>query len=382
MLSGLFIIVATRGDRCTKQAQARVDELYANTSSICASRTMQLTCGHLLVRTALPRLWAAADADSRSGCDAGCTMHTLIDGDFLKLKRHAALMVKSFIVTQPSSMTLSVWTSQPHMLEVLLGNAVWSARQKWDEGVLGRVAIKDIALIPGRHPTAAESAAAAAAHAVPSQGSFRADALRILVLKAFGGIWIDSDTLLLADLSPLCGATFAGRWSYLKKFNNAFLGCQQECSFATAIVAEASRANGPGPMVYHAHRWSHGTPFGDMLKSQGTTLPTMLPARICDPVWLMHDGKAGDKDEVMIHKFKDFEGKPLPPLQLFNTSTGLVSFESLFPGGLVYHWHGSRYVADSKGLFRPVGPKEMLPIHPEAAASQIMDALDLALRRL
>ena len=51
------------------------------------------------------------------------------------------------------------------------------------------------------------------------------DQLRFLLLKRHGGIYVDSDMLLLRDLTPLCNSTFVYQWSDKDADNSAVFGC-------------------------------------------------------------------------------------------------------------------------------------------------------------
>jgi hypothetical protein len=50
------------------------------------------------------------------------------------------------------------------------------------------------------------------------------------------GIYIDSDVLILRDLTPLCNATFVYQWSDKDADNSAVFGCAKNCRFVNEFI--------------------------------------------------------------------------------------------------------------------------------------------------
>ena len=58
------------------------------------------------------------------------------------------------------------------------------------------------------------------------QPQTKSDLLRLLLLYRFGGVWIDTDTILLQDMRPIVQflGGFGGRFAMNQKYNNAMIG--------------------------------------------------------------------------------------------------------------------------------------------------------------
>jgi hypothetical protein len=66
----------------------------------------------------------------------------------------------------------------------------------------------------------------------------KSDVFRLLVLHKHSGIWIDTDTILLRDVTPVWeyGGEFGGKFAMTLKYNNAFLGLRKNSSLSTALL--------------------------------------------------------------------------------------------------------------------------------------------------
>eukprot|EP00036_Acanthoecidae_sp_10tr_P013773 CAMPEP_0206291104 /NCGR_PEP_ID=MMETSP0106_2-20121207/2955_1 /ASSEMBLY_ACC=CAM_ASM_000206 /TAXON_ID=81532 /ORGANISM="Acanthoeca-like sp., Strain 10tr" /LENGTH=614 /DNA_ID=CAMNT_0053721669 /DNA_START=135 /DNA_END=1979 /DNA_ORIENTATION=+ len=73
------------------------------------------------------------------------------------------------------------------------------------------------------------------------QPQVKSDLLRILLLHKFGGVWVDTDTILLRDIRPLVAffGEFGGKFAMNQKFNNAILSLRKESRLSRAMLALA-----------------------------------------------------------------------------------------------------------------------------------------------
>ena len=104
------------------------------------------------------------------------------------------------------------------------------------------------------------------------------DRIRFHILRRHGGVYIDSDVLLLRDLTPLCNGTFAYQWSDTPEYNSAVFGCPRRCAFISDFIAKAGGAS----LAYHPLKWRSLRAI--------ETWPTRLPVMVFDPVWLKEIG--------------------------------------------------------------------------------------------
>ena len=70
------------------------------------------------------------------------------------------------------------------------------------------------------------------------QPQTKSDLLRLLLLHRHGGLWIDTDTLLLRDLRPAAEflGEFGGKFAMNTKFNNAMLGLRRGSNLSAALI--------------------------------------------------------------------------------------------------------------------------------------------------
>mmetsp|Transcript_20387 Transcript_20387/g.52972 ORF Transcript_20387/g.52972 Transcript_20387/m.52972 type:complete len:701 (-) Transcript_20387:1072-3174(-) len=66
----------------------------------------------------------------------------------------------------------------------------------------------------------------------------KSDVFRMVVLHQHGGIWIDTDTILLRDVAPIWewGGEFGGKFAMTLKYNNAFLGLRQNSTLSRELL--------------------------------------------------------------------------------------------------------------------------------------------------
>ena len=295
----------------------------------------QSKCIEVLRDSALPRWYA--ESKSRPSACLMCPFHTIITR--FKEEEHArglSLLVRSFLDTQPQSVPLNVWTLRAERSNIT--RAIHRAAGKYN--ITERIFVRD-----ERNTSSGFMAAMATPHAAASAhakltSTTASDYARFHILSLEGGIYIDSDTLFLRDLTPLCFASFAYRWSYLRRYNTAVFGCPKRCPFVqerlrTACMHESYKPN--------------------MLPVDEEAL-VMLPSRLFDPLWLRMDHK--DHSEIdLFRTYHEINTQSLGARLLWNglrkrvtssalgppseiSQTRISENDAIFPGALSMHWHG------------------------------------------
>ena len=66
----------------------------------------------------------------------------------------------------------------------------------------------------------------------------KSDLLRLLLLHKYGGVWIDTDTVLLRDLRPALEVfgEFGGKFAMNQKFNNAMISLRRGSSLSVKLL--------------------------------------------------------------------------------------------------------------------------------------------------
>ena len=163
------------------------------------------------------------------------------------------------------------------------------------------------------------------------------DQLRTILLRQYGGIWLDSDTVLLRDLSPLWPFEFASRWSYTTHHNTAILRLFPSSELGNTLWERAMRLD---------DRKMHPHAFAKLLSGTRHKL-LALPSPLVDPVWLAADNIAqqGEEGEFAFRNKSAFFSESIFTKQ--NTdingsnrgpcTDGVLKF---FEGAFAYHWSG------------------------------------------
>lgn len=75
------------------------------------------------------------------------------------------------------------------------------------------------------------------------QPQTKSDLLRLLLLYKYGGVWIDTDTILLRDLRPIVEyfGEFGGRFAMNQKFNNAILSLRKGSKVGLQLIEISCR---------------------------------------------------------------------------------------------------------------------------------------------
>ena len=115
------------------------------------------------------------------------------------------------------------------------------------------------------------------------------DLVRFLLCHRYGGLYLDADTLLLRDLSPLLSpssSAFAYRWSRLPRYNTAVLRLHKGSALGRWLVRTAWRNGGS----FHPARVTRYVEDAGM-----DGLLRMLPVPLFDPAWLDVEGFERDR---------------------------------------------------------------------------------------
>mmetsp|Transcript_7563 Transcript_7563/g.34262 ORF Transcript_7563/g.34262 Transcript_7563/m.34262 type:complete len:389 (-) Transcript_7563:3384-4550(-) len=320
----------TAEDACVVNAEKRIFSFVQRINHACDDSQRQRRCQELLSRHAIPKL---LDAKLDKGCDAGCIFHTIVSEAGGKAVNKVAFsaFIRAFIVTQPKESKLYIWKlpwDEIDLPDITLGCSLptmnlklrdgsWQSRiriqsfQRIDLGTSNLLKMLFYRVVGNRFRLLRSMVRLS-------------DLLRFQLLQSYGGIYVDSDVLLLNDLTPLCNSTFTYRWSDKDAENSAVFGCPKNCLF----VKEYIRIAGMAPLSYHPLKWRkvgrHGV----------SRWPVRLPTIVFDPVWLKHIGSdAYEPAEYIFTKHEDFVNAGVKHLQL-------DSRPRAFPASLGYHWHG------------------------------------------
>lgn len=196
----------------------------------------------------------------------------------------------------------------------------------------------------GSNMTALRAAVRASA-ASGSRVSY-SDAVRFLVLHAFGGIYTDGDVLLLRSLEPLGHFDFLYEWSFVKQgLNSAVFGAARGSPFTSAVIQRALQASAQfnastGNVTFDARIFT--SIFHPMAVLRRVTPDVaagvqVLPSIPFDPIWLTLDTPSGKTHNIThIHKaraWREFFDKP--PAHLVPPQDPAL----VFHGAFTHHWH-------------------------------------------
>jgi hypothetical protein len=156
------------------------------------------------------------------------------------------------------------------------------------------------------------------------------DAVRFVLLAAYGGVYLDADNLVLKSLQPLANRDFAYSWAFEGYANTAVLGLRLGSPNSGALLGNVM---GAARTAEDLNRWFHPENFTKLVRQMNADVD-ILPSTYFDAVWVINDGyktpKKAMKQRYGISTFEDlFDYKPDPPVQRTD----------FLPGCFVYHWH-------------------------------------------
>mmetsp|Transcript_91894 Transcript_91894/g.163598 ORF Transcript_91894/g.163598 Transcript_91894/m.163598 type:complete len:429 (-) Transcript_91894:138-1424(-) len=151
----------------------------------------------------------------------------------------------------------------------------------------------------------------------------KTDLARILILMAYGGTYVDSDSVFLQDIRPTL--TIDDSWAYDQKegfVNNAYMSAPSPgTEFTSALFQAALAANGEGTYDFFQ--------FG---------------AKLLRTVWDMHRRPANkDHKKSLFHVLPSCFFEAGPKTETFfakkATKDSLAYFQAKSPTAFFYHWH-------------------------------------------
>ena len=317
-------------ETCVGSAEGRLHSFFQDVGDSCHDPQRQRSCQNRLSRDAIPKLF---DATLIESCDKGCPFHVIISEAGGKAVNKVALsaFLRAFVVTQPRSSILYIWSlpwddvkvpditenCSPDSLSMKLRDGSWLRRikvkrfERADIGTPNLLIMLTYRLLGNQFRLLRSMVRLS-------------DLLRFHLLQKYGGIYVDSDVLLLRDLTPLCNSTFTYRWSDKNAENSAVFGCPKNCRF----VLDYIRCAGRTPLSYHPLKWRR---VGRRCIQRW---PVRLPTMVFDPVWLKQIGSDSyEPADYIFTKHEDFVKAG------FNQSH-VDSRALVFPASLGYHWHG------------------------------------------
>ena len=181
------------------------------------------------------------------------------------------------------------------------------------------------------------------------------DFVRVLVLYLFGGIYIDSDVIMLRDMWPLHGRAFDYRWSCQEYCNTAVLSTGSARSPAAENVAKSLPPNGKLRAV-HPQILSRimNLPTCNPDGKNGNRCLDMLPPIVFDAAWTKFDwcgkpnprwggtGWQGKWTNDANHSVPDPMKVYEDGFENFFSVTGYTPqnvLDTFAPGSLAYHSH-------------------------------------------
>jgi hypothetical protein len=159
------------------------------------------------------------------------------------------------------------------------------------------------------------------------------DAVRFLVLAAYGGIYLDADNLVLRSLLPLVARDFAYRWSYSSVANTAVMGLRLRSPNTGAMLERVlGNASSPDDVIEWFRPWTF---TGSLVHDSELNLDVeILPSAYFDGLWVLNDGyttaRNASEKRYAISEVREIFTRKLPePIQTTD----------FFPGCFTYHWH-------------------------------------------
>lgn len=160
------------------------------------------------------------------------------------------------------------------------------------------------------------------------------DAIRFILMGAYGGIYLDLDCLVLRSLQPLMLHDFAYRWSTYGDANTAVLGMRFK-SPNTGTLLEFVLKHAYS--IDRLNSYLHPICFYRIAVELRRLDIQILPSAYFDPLWVVNDGFSSIEsvlsDTSSRYGISNFEG--------FFETIGNQNYNvsDFFPGVFVFHWH-------------------------------------------
>lgn len=155
--------------------------------------------------------------------------------------------------------------------------------------------------------------------------------VRIIVLAAYGGIYLDFDCLVLSSLQPLMGRDFFYRWSTQSYANTAVFGLQLKSSnTATLLEKGLKHIQSLEDLSQHFRPM----PISALVQETNASIDR-LPSTYFDPLWVLYDNT---KYEAARNSAEQRYGT-WSFRRLFDPALPNIQVADFFPGAFVFHWH-------------------------------------------
>ncbi len=151
------------------------------------------------------------------------------------------------------------------------------------------------------------------------------DAVRFVILHKYGGMYIDTDILLLRDLQPFYTHEFAYRWSKTKEFNTAILRLYPQSNISSKLLNLGQKYQ--KPYIF----------FPPTIRSYlDPIILNRLPCVFFDPLWLV-----ADKADPKTKQLWNIPDNPVETFKIvFNKKNELSQKgRTAFDGAFAFHWH-------------------------------------------
>jgi hypothetical protein len=157
------------------------------------------------------------------------------------------------------------------------------------------------------------------------------DAVRFLVLAAYGGIYLDADNLVLRSLQPLAARDFAYNWAMENFANTAVMGLRLRSPNTGAMLERVlGNVSSPDDVIEWFRPWT----FTFSLVREINIDVEILPSAYFDALWVINDGyttpKNASETRYGISEIRGFFDRKLPES---------IRTTDFFPGCFTYHWH-------------------------------------------
>jgi hypothetical protein len=189
------------------------------------------------------------------------------------------------------------------------------------------------------------------------------DTIRVLVLAAYGGIYLDFDVLVLRSLRPLVlGNDFYYRWSTQKYCNTAVFGLSFKSRNAALLLKAGLKGISVSDMKQFSRQY-HPANLHRLGRKQNATIE-MLPSAYFDPLWVIRDENYKSAKEAAGQRYGASDwgtwwdepvvaaASSVPILADNNNDNKALttrSVEDFFPGAFAFHWHNQWNRAIAKG---------------------------------
>jgi len=166
--------------------------------------------------------------------------HTYWRVDLVPFEERQESLIKSFLATQNlNRTTMILWTNGDGKLRANPHVARWlkAFPEAFEVRLINLNALAKGTELEGSHLLNSQDARA----------WIDGDLLRLLVTWAFGGVWIDMDSLLIRDMSPLLEHEFVTQWDCYDKIYRPFNGAVMHFFKHSPYLCEAFHIMHRGP---------------------------------------------------------------------------------------------------------------------------------------